>query len=134
MVFFFRFITALVLLSKVRRYAAQLMMVFFLLVAAFQIQAQSVSDSVLTFDLRISNHLFIPATLTVPANTRFRLRVINEDKTPEEFESAALNREKVIMGGSEGIIFLGPLAPGEYGFFGEFNPRTAQGRLIVELP
>ncbi|MBU2097418.1 MAG: cupredoxin domain-containing protein [Gammaproteobacteria bacterium] len=93
-------------------------------------QAQG-SDGIPTIDLRIRNHLFIPAQLTVPANTRFRLRVINEDKTPEEFESAALNREKVIMGESEGVIFLGPLPVGEYSFFGEFNPRTAQGRLIA---
>lgn len=97
------------------------------------LQAQNSGD-LLTIDLRIRNHLFVPAQLSVPANTRFRLRVINEDKTPEEFESAALNREKVIMGGSEGIIFLGPLLPGVYGFFGEFNPRTAQGRLIAESP
>lgn len=96
-------------------------------------QAQT-DNTVLTVDVRISKHLFIPAQVIVPANTRFRLRVINEDKTPEEFESAALNREKVIMGESEGIIFLGPLAPGEYSFFGEFNPRTAQGRLIAQTP
>lgn len=89
------------------------------------------SDGPLTITLRIKDHLFIPADLIAPANTRFRLRIINEDATAEEFESASLNREKVIMGRSEGIIHLGPLAPGEYSFFGEFNPRTARGRLIV---
>ena len=89
------------------------------------------TDGPLTITLRIKDHLFVPAELVVPANTRFRLRIINEDATAEEFESASLNREKVIMGGSEGIVHLGPLAPGEYSFFGEFNPRTALGRLIV---
>ncbi len=89
------------------------------------------SAEALVFTLRIKDHLFIPAELLVPANTRFRLRIVNEDATAEEFESASLNREKVIMGRSEGIIHLGPLAPGEYSFFGEFNPRTALGRLIV---
>lgn len=89
------------------------------------------SDEPLTITLRIKDHLFFPADLLVPAHTRFRLRIINEDSTAEEFESVSLNREKVIMGRSEGIIHLGPLAPGEYSFFGEFNPRTARGRLIV---
>lgn len=106
----------------------------FLLMPVSVTQAQSASGDMLTIDLTIRNHLFSPARLIVPANVRFRLRVINEDKTPEEFESASLNREKVIMGESQGIIFLGPLAPGEYSFFGEFNPRTAQGSLIVETP
>lgn len=91
----------------------------------------SAADDPLTITLRIKDHLFVPAELTVPTNTRFRLLIINEDTTAEEFESVALNREKVIMGNSEGVIFLGPLSPGEYSFFGEFNPRTAQGRLIV---
>lgn len=99
-----------------------------LVVAANQ---SSAADELLTITLRIKDHLFVPADLTVPANTRFRLLIINEDSTAEEFESVSLNREKVIMGNSEGVIFLGPLSPGEYSFFGEFNPRTAQGRLIV---
>ena len=102
-----------------------------LVVAANQ---SSAADDPLTITLRIKDHLFVPAELTVPANTRFRLLIINEDNTAEEFESTALNREKVIMGNSEGAIFLGPLSPGEYSFFGEFNPRTAQGRLIVNGP
>lgn len=81
--------------------------------------------------LEIRQHLFVPDTLTVPANTKIKLRVINADSTPEEFESYSLNREKVIMGKQETVIFIGPLAPGTYEFFGEFNPRTAQGRVIA---
>lgn len=82
-------------------------------------------------ELRIRNHLFEPEELTVPAHTKVRLVVHNLDPTPEEFESWELNREKVILGGQRAIIFVGPLPPGEYPFFGEFNPRTAQGRLLV---
>lgn len=81
--------------------------------------------------LDIENHLFRPAVLEVPANIKFKLVVRNRDRTPEEFESYELNREKVILGGQKAIIFLGPLAPGEYPFFGEFNPNTAQGRMIA---
>lgn len=84
-----------------------------------------------TYDISIRNHLFEPAELTIPANTKVRLAVHNLDPTPEEFESWELNREKVILGGQTATIFVGPLPPGEYPFFGEFNPKTAQGRLVV---
>jgi hypothetical protein len=85
-----------------------------------------------SFTLEIRDHLFYPAELVIPANTKVRLVVINRDPTPEEFESYELNREKVIMGGAQAVIFLGPLAPGDYPFFGEFNPKTAQGVVRVE--
>ncbi|HEY8568500.1 cupredoxin domain-containing protein [Microbulbifer sp.] len=82
--------------------------------------------------LEIRDHLFYPSVLKVPANTKIKLIVVNRDATPEEFESYELNREKVIMGGQKAVIFIGPLAPGEYPFFGEFNPKTAQGKVIAE--
>lgn len=83
------------------------------------------------FEIEIRNHLFSPDTITIPANTKVKLVVYNRDATPEEFESFELNREKVIMGGTKATIFVGPLAPGVYPFFGEFNPNTALGRIIV---
>ena len=83
------------------------------------------------FELTIKDHLFYPAELVVPANVKFKLLVANEDATPEEFESYELNREKVVLGNSRTFIFIGPLAPGEYPFFGEFNISTAQGRIIA---
>ncbi len=84
------------------------------------------------FEIEIRNHLFEPDILTIPANTKVKLIVYNRDPTPEEFESFELNREKVIMGGRKAIIFIGPLAPGEYPFFGEFNPHTALGKIVVK--
>jgi len=60
-----------------------------------------------------------------------KLIVYNRDPTPEEFESFELNREKVIMGGAKAVIFIGPLPPGEYPFFGEFHPNTALGKIVV---
>lgn len=85
-----------------------------------------------TFTIEIRDHLFYPSQLAVPANTKVKLIVINRDATPEEFESYELNREKIIMGGAKAIIFIGPLVPGDYPFFGEFNPKTAQGMIRVE--
>lgn len=85
-----------------------------------------------TIELVIQNHLFIPSEIIVPADRKVRLLIINRDATPEEFESYELNREKVILGNSKTIIFIGPLSPGIYPFFGEFNPKTAQGIVRVE--
>ena len=91
-----------------------------------------VSAGTPVFEIEIRDHLFQPEELRIPANTKVKLVVYNRDATPEEFESYELNREKVIMGGRKANIFIGPLEPGVYPFFGEFNPRTAQGRVVVE--
>ena len=93
--------------------------------------AGTLSAAVPEIELRIRDHLFFPATLEVPAETKIRLMILNEDDTPEEFESYELNREKVIPGKSKTVIFIGPLKPGEYPFFGEFYPKTAQGKVIA---
>ena len=106
----------------------KLVSVFFILLSGLIQNSQAATE----FTLEIRNHLFIPDTLLIPANTKIRLQLINHDDTAEEFESYELNREKVIMGNSKTIIFIGPLLPGEYPFFGEFYPHTATGRIIVE--
>lgn len=82
--------------------------------------------------LTIRNHRFEPSELKVPAGQRVKLIVHNQDKTPEEFESHALNREKVIPGGAKATILIGPLKPGRYAFVGEFNEATAQGVIVVD--
>lgn len=84
------------------------------------------------FTLEIRDHLFFPTRLTIPRDRKVKLIVINRDATPEEFESYELNREKVIMGNRQAILFIGPLPPGEYPFFGEFHPKTALGTVVVE--
>lgn len=84
------------------------------------------------YRIEIKNHLFMPSVLEIPANTKVKLKIVNHDSTPEEFESYELNREKIVVGGGKITIFIGPLEPGEYPFFGEFNPRTAQGVVIVK--
>jgi hypothetical protein len=96
------------------------------------VASASVYAEVPVFTLEIRDHLFHPSLLVIPANTKVKLMVINQDSTPEEFESYELNREKVIMGNTKAIIFIGPLPPGDYPFFGEFNPKTAQGVVRVE--
>ena len=80
----------------------------------------------------IKDHRFEPAELKVPANKRITLTVINDDATPEEFESRPLKVEKVIPGKSKATVQFGPLKAGKYKFEGEFNSKTAQGVVIAE--
>jgi len=82
--------------------------------------------------LVIRNHRFVPTELVVPANTKIKLMVVNEDATPEEFESHQLNREKVVTGRATIPVYVGPLKPGRYPFFGDFHSDTAQGALIAK--
>ena len=84
------------------------------------------------FKLIIEDHRFQPAEVIVPAGKKIKLVIENRDATPEEFESHALNREKVIAGKSTASVFVGPLKPGRYAFVGEYNEKTAQGAVIAQ--
>jgi len=79
----------------------------------------------------IENHAFVPDRIDMTAGQKHRLTLINHDATAEEFESYELNREKIVSGHGKIVVFLPPLEIGEYPFFGEFNPHTAQGRIVV---
>jgi hypothetical protein len=85
-----------------------------------------------TYTLVIRDHRFQPAEIEVPAGQKITLLVKNEDTTPEEFESHQLKREKVIPGGKEITLSVGPLKAGRYEFFGEFNPKTARGYIVAK--
>lgn len=84
------------------------------------------------YALTIKDHQFDPSEVHVPANMKVKLIVHNLDAAPEEFESHDLNREKIIPPGSKISIFIGPLKPGKYSFFGEFHQDTAKGTVIAE--
>ena len=82
--------------------------------------------------ITIKDHKFQPAELKVQAKKRIMLTVINNDPTPEEFESKTLKVEKVIPGRSKAVVRFGPLEPGRYEFVGEFHEDTAKGVVIAE--
>lgn len=82
--------------------------------------------------LVINNHQFAPTEIEVPSGVRVKLLIDNQDATAEEFDSPDLRSEKVIPGNSKATVWIGPLAPGEYKFVGEFHEKTAQGRVIVK--
>lgn len=101
---------------------------FLLLLTPFTLWAKTKE-----FHLTIENHVFTPAELTIPANEKVKLVIYNKDKAAEEFDSFDLNREKVLFAGRKTTIFVGPLSPGIYEYFGEYNPNTARGIIIVEV-
>jgi hypothetical protein len=39
----------------------------------------------------------------------------------------------VLFPNKKTTIFIGPLAPGQYEYFGEYNPGSARGVIIVEV-
>ena len=84
------------------------------------------------FTVAIKEHRFDPAELKVPANTKVKLIIDNQDSSAEEFESYALNREKVVAAKARITVFIGPLKAGSYKYFGDFHKDTAQGVIIVQ--
>lgn len=85
-----------------------------------------------SYTLVLHNHRYQPSELHIPANTRVKLEVINQDPSPEEFESNDFPAEKIVMPNSSMSLFVGPLKAGRYGFYGDFHQLTAQGTLVVE--
>lgn len=82
--------------------------------------------------LVIKDHKFLPAALEIPAGQKVKLVIENQDATAEEFESHDLKREKIVAAQSSISVYVGPLTPGVYKFFGEFHEETAQGTLTVK--
>ena len=80
--------------------------------------------------LAISNRQFVPASLTLPAGKKVHVTVHNHDKFPAEFESYDLSREIIVPPGGTVSLYVGPLKPGKYHFFDDFNPG-AKGSIVV---
>lgn len=85
------------------------------------------------FYLTLENQVFTPSELKIPANKKVKLIIFNKDKVAEEFDSFDLNREKVLFPKRKSTIFIGPLKPGNYEYFGEYHPNSARGVIIVEV-
>lgn len=81
--------------------------------------------------LTLKDHHFTPTDVTAPANERFRIQVANQDPTPSEFESSDLRVEKIVVPGGKITVMAGPLKPGKYTFFDDYNPDQAKGTLTA---
>jgi heme/copper-type cytochrome/quinol oxidase subunit 2 len=85
-----------------------------------------------TIAVTIKDHRFSPAEIHVPSGKPVILRITNADDTVEEFDSVALQVEKVIVGGHFATVRLHPLGPGRFPFMGEYHAETAQGVVVSD--
>jgi plastocyanin len=83
-----------------------------------------------TTALAIHTNQFEPKQLTIPAGIKMKIVIRNQDGIPAEFESYDLSREVVVPGHGEVTIYVGPLEPGTYQFFNDFN-HDMQGSIVV---
>ena len=81
--------------------------------------------------MSLKNHVFSPASVTVPAGEKITIDLTNHDMATEEFDSHDLKVEKLVTPGGHATFTIGPLTPGTYSFMGEFHPATAQGHVIA---
>ena len=81
--------------------------------------------------ITIRDRQFVPAEITVPAGAKIELQIRNEQTTAAEFESHQMRREKVIPPGGTVSLYIGPLNPGRYEFFDDFNPKN-RGVVVVK--
>ena len=105
------------------------MKTLFIMFSLFSLTAYATGNEAM---LIIRDHRFDPEEIRVLAGQKVKLVVHNQDSTPEEFESYELNREKVAAPGAKVTIYIGPLSPGRYPFFGDFHAETARGTIVAE--
>ena len=84
-----------------------------------------------TVEIVVKDKKFVPSEVKAPANARIVIQVKNQDAVAMEFESKSLKLEKVVAPNSDGLVRVGPLKPGKYEFFDDFN-MSNRGTLIVE--
>ena len=96
------------------------------LVAPGRASAQDASHS-----LTLRDGKFEPSTLNVKAGVKIKLTITNATAKSAEFESSELNREKVIPAGGSGVVYIGPLSPGTYPYFDDFN-QQARGQIVAK--
>ena len=88
------------------------------------------ADEPLTL-LTIHDSKFEPNQLVLPSGVKLKLVVRNLDAMPAEFESYDLSREVVVPGHAEITIYIGPMEPGNYQFFNDFN-HEMQGSIVAK--
>ena len=102
------------------------------LLAAAVATAPARADEITNIPVTLKDHQFSPAEIHVPAGKPVILTITNQDPTAEEFDSSALQIEKVIGGNQYGTVRLRPLGPGRYPFMGEYHSDTAQGVVVSQ--
>ncbi|TXN73131.1 cupredoxin domain-containing protein [Methylobacterium sp. WL18] len=101
----------------------------FLAVSCAGFSARAEEMPVIKVEMR--DGVILPATIEVPANTRFKLEISNTGQSPVEFESTELKREKALAAGSTSSIVFRTLDPGTYQVFDDFHPE-AKATLVAK--
>jgi hypothetical protein len=94
--------------------------------------APAAADEMPTIRVEMKDGAITPLRIEVPANKPFKLEIHNTGKTPGEFESTELNREKVVAPLSQSFIVFRRLSPGEYAYFDDFHPEAPKGTLVAK--
>jgi hypothetical protein len=103
-----------------------------ILAVALAISVAALAADEPAFELSLKEHKFTPAEVTIPVDKRVKLTIKNLDATPAEFESHAFKAEKIVPGGGEVSLYIGPLKAGTYGFFDDFHASETKGTLVVK--
>jgi hypothetical protein len=85
-----------------------------------------------TFQLELNDGKLSPARIEVPSGQKIKIEVHNTGKSPVEFESVQLRKEKVLAPGASSFVVIAPMQPGEYKFFDDFHMNTAQGVIVAK--
>ncbi len=102
-----------------------------LALAVILIAAPAAAEDMPAFRIEMTDGTISPARLKVPADRPFRLDIHNLGKTPAEFESLTLHKEKVLPAESSATMVFRKLSAGEYDFFDDFHP-DAKAVLVAE--
>ncbi|SDO38397.1 Cupredoxin-like domain-containing protein [Methylobacterium phyllostachyos] len=89
------------------------------------------ADDMPVIKVEMRDGVILPAVIEVPANTRFKLEISNTGKSPVEFESTELRREKALAAGSTSAIVFRTLDAGTYQVFDDFHP-DAKATLVAK--
>lgn len=84
------------------------------------------------FRIEFKDGVVMPRRLEVPAKRRFVLELHNLGKSPAEFESRELRKEKVLAPGATSTLAIRTLDPGEYDFFDDFHPEAPPAVLVAK--
>jgi len=90
------------------------------------------ADEIPTVRIELNDGQINTRRIELPARQRFRVEVVNQGKTPAEFESLPLGLELVVAPGSTRSRALPGKSAGTYPFYDEFHMETTRGEFIIK--
>ncbi|QXL84290.1 cupredoxin domain-containing protein [Comamonas sp. NLF-1-9] len=94
--------------------------------------APAQADEMPTVRIELNDGQINVRRVELPARQRFRVEVVNQGKTPAEFESLPLGLELVVAPGGTRTRALPGKSPGTYPFYDEFHMETTRGEFVIK--